>query len=220
MTSHSKRASGSAFTEDQASVPAPTVRSSDPSSHLDSGDVGTHGITLVIYNARVWTADPDKPKASAVAFGRPATASTSGNGNAAHSSLTHKGAVVVAVGNDEEILALASPQTRLHDAKQQFLCPGFIDSHIHFWMGGARLVGVQLNGCKSATEFVERIRDFALTIPKGEWIYGGDWDHQQVRPSCVVWLLQRNADTLSRMTFFFFWYMIVGCSQASRQAND
>jgi predicted amidohydrolase YtcJ len=57
--------------------------------------------------------------------------------------------------------------------------PGFIDSHVHFITGGFRLASVQLRDAKTPQEFISRIKAYALTVPAGTWITGGDWDHQQ-----------------------------------------
>ena len=45
-------------------------------------------------------------------------------------------------------------------------------------MGGERLISVQLANCPSKEEFVKRIKEHALQRKEGEWITGGDWDHE------------------------------------------
>jgi len=122
-------------------------------------------VTLAIVNARVWTGDPAKPSADAVAVA---------------------GDRIVAVGTNDEIRQVAgvpaAAQARegleLIDAGGQFLVPGFIDTHVHFLEGGSRLASVQLRDASTREEFVERIGAFARTVPAGTWITGGDWDHQ------------------------------------------
>jgi predicted amidohydrolase YtcJ len=57
------------------------------------------------------------------------------------------------------------------------MTPGFIDSHIHFLMGGERLSSVKLRDVKSKQEFIDSIGAYAKTLKEGEWIIGGDWDH-------------------------------------------
>jgi predicted amidohydrolase YtcJ len=74
---------------------------------------------------------------------------------------------------------MAVATTRVIDAKGQMLVPGFHDAHVHFIDGGFRLASVQLRDAKTPAEFVARIKAFAATVPKGTWITGGDWDHQQ-----------------------------------------
>jgi predicted amidohydrolase YtcJ len=113
-------------------------------------------VTSAIVNATVWTGDPAKATAQAVAIA---------------------GDRIVAVGSNDEIRKMAG-SAEVIDAGGQFLVPGFIDSHIHFLDGGARLASVQLRDAKTRDEFAVRIGAFAKTVPAGTWITGGDWDHQ------------------------------------------
>jgi len=113
--------------------------------------------TLAIVNARVWTADPRRPWAEAVAV---------------------SGERISAVGSSAEIRKLASPATRVIDAHGQLVTPGFIDSHVHFMNGGFGLTSVQLRDAKTKDEFIRRIKEHASTLPKGAWMLEGNWDHQ------------------------------------------
>ena len=120
--------------------------------------------TLVLVNGRIWTGDPARPWAEALAAA---------------------GDRLAAVGSNAEVERLATtggaatgrPLQRL-DAGGALVVPGFIDSHVHFLIGGLRLTEVQLRDAKSRADFVERIRAYAASVPKGTWITGGDWDHQ------------------------------------------
>jgi predicted amidohydrolase YtcJ len=56
--------------------------------------------------------------------------------------------------------------------------PGFTDSHVHFIEGGQTLLSVQLHGAQTPAEFTARIAAKARELPEGEWILGGNWDHQ------------------------------------------
>jgi predicted amidohydrolase YtcJ len=120
----------------------------------------THGVTLAIVNARVWTANPKQPWASAIAVSDDR---------------------IVAVGSGAEIskLVKSAPGARVIDAKGGLVTPGFIDSHVHFIDGGFRLSSVQLRDARTPEEFVARIKAYAATVSPGTWITGGDWDHQQ-----------------------------------------
>lgn len=113
--------------------------------------------SLAIVNARVWTGDPRRPWADAVAIA---------------------GDRIAAVGSSAEIQKLASPSTRVIDAKGQMMVPGFIDSHVHFMSGGFGLTSVQLRDAKSKEEFIARIKAHAATLPSGAWMLEGNWDHQ------------------------------------------
>ena len=113
---------------------------------------------LIIINANIHTMDTRQPTAQAVAI--------SGNR-------------IVAVGTSNEIKKLAGPQTRVIDAHNQLVLPGFNDSHVHFLSGGFQLSSVDLRDANSPEEFAERIRIFAEKLPAGRWITGGDWDHER-----------------------------------------
>ncbi|HEY0994376.1 MAG TPA: amidohydrolase [Gemmatimonadaceae bacterium] len=116
------------------------------------------GPTLAVVNAQVWTGDPRRPWATALAA---------------------SGDRLVAVGSTAEVRKLVRPGTRVVDGGGRMVVPGFIDAHVHFLEGGFRLSSVQLRDAKTPAEFTARIRAFAATVPKGAWIVGGDWDHEQ-----------------------------------------
>jgi predicted amidohydrolase YtcJ len=117
--------------------------------------VASMAVSLVIVNARIWTGDPRRPWADAIAI---------------------DGERIAAVGSSAEIRKLAG-DARVIDAGGAMVVPGFIDAHVHFLAGGHRLASVQLRDARTRAEFVARIRAFAATVPKGTWITGGDWDH-------------------------------------------
>lgn len=88
-----------------------------------------------------------------------------------------RGDRIEAVGSAEEIEALAGPDTRRIDLNGRTLLPGFMDSHTHFIDGGFELASVHLRDASTPQEFVRRIAERARSRP-GEWILGGQWDHQ------------------------------------------
>ena len=114
-------------------------------------------ISLAIVNARVWTGDAKKPWADAVAV---------------------DGAHIAAVGSSAEIRKLAGTKARLIDAHGAMVVPGFTDAHVHFIDGGYALQSVKLRDAKTKAEFIQRIAAYAKTIPAGQWILNGDWDHE------------------------------------------
>jgi len=113
---------------------------------------------LIIFNAKIHTMDQSQPIAEAVAI---------------------YGNRIVAVGTTKDIKKLAGTNTKQIDGKGQAVLPGFNDAHVHFMSGGFQLSSVDLRDANTPQEFAERIRDFAVKLPEGRWITGGDWDHER-----------------------------------------
>ena len=111
---------------------------------------------IVVKNAKVWTGNPAQSEAEAIAI---------------------KGDRLIFVGNTEGVQAFIGDKTQVIDAKGMMLTPGFIDCHVHINEGGTGLASVQLRDATTKQMFIQRIEDFAKTLPKGAWITGGSWDH-------------------------------------------
>ena len=113
--------------------------------------------TLVVYG-RVWTGDSTRPWAEAVAA---------------------SGDSIVAVGDSATIARLVGPDTRVLANGAAMVAPGFMDGHLHFVDGGFQLASVDLRPANSPQEFIARLKAFASERRPGEWILGGDWDHER-----------------------------------------
>ena len=113
-------------------------------------------VTMALVNARIWTGNPARPWADALAA---------------------RGDRLVAVGSSAEVQKLVSGDTHVVDAHGAFVTPGFIDSHLHFIIGGFALRSVQLRDAATPAEFTRRVSAFAAAQPAGAWITGGEWDH-------------------------------------------
>lgn len=113
---------------------------------------------LVLVSAKIWTGDPARPSAEALAVA---------------------GGRIVAVGSGGEIAKLRGRDTRVIDGGGRRVVPGFIDSHTHMSMGGFNLLAVDLRGTRDEAEFTRKLAEFANTRPPGRWITDGAWDHQQ-----------------------------------------
>ena len=117
---------------------------------------------LVITNAKVHTMDAKHAMAMSVAV---------------------VGNKIVAVGSDADTKSMIGTKTRVIDAKGKVVTPGFNDAHVHFMETGQQLSSVDLRSAKSPEEFVQRIKDFAAKLPKGRWVLGGQWDHENWKPN-------------------------------------
>jgi predicted amidohydrolase YtcJ len=112
---------------------------------------------LVVYG-RVWTGDSTQPWAGGVAIA---------------------GDTVQAVGDSAAIARLAGPSTRVLANGAAMVVPGFMDGHLHFTDGGFQLASVDLRPAGSPEDFIARLKAYALERRPGEWILGGDWDHER-----------------------------------------
>lgn len=112
---------------------------------------------LIVTHSKIWTGNPEQPFAEAIAI---------------------KADTILAVGSNEDILALKSSDTKVVESPGKLILPGFIDSHVHFLTGGFGLSSVQLKDAATKDEFIGRIREFAKTMKPGEWMLEGNWDHE------------------------------------------
>lgn len=99
---------------------------------------------LAILNGRVLTMDPATPSASALAV--------SGNR-------------IIAVGSDEDISAMCSPQTRRIDAQGATVMPGMVEAHIHLFAGAFGLRLLQLDGVQGMEPLRQKVRAYAEANP-------------------------------------------------------
>jgi predicted amidohydrolase YtcJ len=109
---------------------------------------------LLLVNGRVYTVDPERPWAEAVAI---------------------RGDRIAAVGPSAGLRRLAGKGTRVIDLRGAFVSPGFNDAHVHIDSTGALLTGVNLLDVHERARFVERMAGAAARLPKGSWITRGDW---------------------------------------------
>ncbi|MBM4185826.1 MAG: amidohydrolase [Gemmatimonadetes bacterium] len=110
--------------------------------------------SIVVRDARIWTADSSRPWASAVAIA---------------------GDRILAVGNPVDLARHIGPGTRVVRAPGRLITPGFIDNHTHFNSAGALLLGVNLLDVADAPSLIRRVREAAARLTPGAWMLGGDW---------------------------------------------
>lgn len=82
---------------------------------------------------------------------------------------------IFAIGSQADIDALNLKADTLIDLAGQFVYPGLIDAHCHFYGLGQQLQRVDLVGTKSYLEVLERVKEFQLANNKS-FIIGRGWD--------------------------------------------
>jgi predicted amidohydrolase YtcJ len=108
---------------------------------------------MVVTGARIYTVDPKRPTASALAV---------------------KNGRIVYVGDDaSDYLRAGTPHI---DARGATIVPGFIDSHAHMEGLGDELETFDLREARSVSEVVAAVRRAAAGRKPGEWIRGRGWD--------------------------------------------
>lgn len=122
--------------------------------------------TLLIRNARVYTLDPERPWAEALAI---------------------VGNRVAWLGSNAEAVAWRGPATREVDGAGGMLLPGFIDSHYHLLLGSRRLAGLKLSDPdETIASFQQRLRDYAASAPDVPWIRVHGWQYRMFGPGQAI----------------------------------
>lgn len=114
-------------------------------------------VDLIVHHATIYTVDSAFSTAEAMAI-------TDGK--------------IVAIGSNNEILKKFSAREAI-DAEGKIIYPGFIDAHSHFIGYGKSLFQVNLFGCNSWTEVLQRVQKFAAEHPDEKWIRGRGWDQNK-----------------------------------------
>lgn len=109
---------------------------------------------LVFRNGKVFTADPERPFADAVA--------TSADR-------------VAAVGDSAEIASLAGPLSEVIDLNGALVTPGFIDAHVHPATSGLDRLRINFEDCNDARDAVDTIAAYAAAQSDQEWLVGAGW---------------------------------------------
>jgi predicted amidohydrolase YtcJ len=86
-----------------------------------------------------------------------------------------RGGSVIAVGDDEEVRALAGPRTRAVNLRGRLALPAFGDSHIHAISGGLESLRCNMLGLKTRQQCLDRIAAYSATLPPDAWVLGGGW---------------------------------------------
>ncbi|MGD0999029.1 MAG: amidohydrolase family protein [Thermoleophilia bacterium] len=89
---------------------------------------------------------------------------------------------IIAVGPTRTIEQLRRSTTEVVDLAGRTVLPGFIDSHVHFFLTAASYRSAQLDEAGSIAEVCRLVGEQAAKIPPGEWVYGFN---------CPAWTIGR-----------------------------
>src|SRR5882762_10153837 len=110
---------------------------------------------VILYNGNFWTVDARQPRAQAVAISN---------------------SRFLAIGSNEEVLALAAGNAKKIDLGGKMVLPGFIDAHSHPAEAGLNHLRMVDCDLRSIAEILAALRQQAARIPPGQWILGFKYD--------------------------------------------
>ncbi|CAD5109953.1 amidohydrolase [Zestomonas carbonaria] len=117
---------------------------------------------IIFRNGQITTLDHANPVASAVAI---------------------KDGKFLAVGSDQEIMALAGSATRVVDLKRRSVLPGLFDNHTHVIRGGLNYnLELRWDGVRSLADAMDMLRRQVAITPAPQWVrvVGGFTEQQFV----------------------------------------
>ncbi len=109
---------------------------------------------LIITANTIWTGSDDRSVAEAIAV---------------------RGDRIIAVGSWADIRSYRGPDTKLIDAGDGMVVPGFIDNHTHFNRAGELLMGINLLAVSDTEALREKVAETRNRLPEGMWMTGGMW---------------------------------------------
>lgn len=110
----------------------------------------------ILYNANIYTLDPQNPKATALAI-------DSLNGR------------ILAVGDDQTILSEFENKAKKENMNGLVILPGFTDAHIHLHHYAHSLNNIPLYNI-SKEKCLAFVTEAAKNTPPGKWILGQGWN--------------------------------------------
>ena len=87
-----------------------------------------------------------------------------------------EGGAVAWVGSEGAADAQAGSVARVIDLRGALVTPAFVDAHVHATSAGLALTGLDLSGCASRAELLDRIAGYAAALPEDAVVLGSGWD--------------------------------------------
>jgi len=119
---------------------------------------------ILIVHAKVYTLNPQKPWAQSVAI---------------------RHGKIQAVGSEEEVEKYRGTGTKMVDAEEKLVLPGFCDSHVHFLDGSLALTQANLEEAENLEQIQKILREYAEKHPGNSWILGRGWKYAAFAPETL-----------------------------------
>jgi predicted amidohydrolase YtcJ len=133
---------------DLTAVPSPTGSAARPAPTLAPGEVADS----ILVNGNIVTLDPAGSVAKAVAI---------------------KDGLILYVGNDDDVRALAGDATQIVDATGRTVTPGMIDAHCHVsacGLYGTTYIDINPPAVSSIEDVQAKVAEGVANTPPGEWV--------------------------------------------------
>ncbi len=109
---------------------------------------------MAMFGARIFTADPARPRAEALAIA---------------------GGRICALGTDAEVREHCGLSTEVIDGAGRSVIPGVVDAHAHPPMAGVEMARCDLTGGSTRGDYLALVGEYAAANPGLEWLRGGGW---------------------------------------------
>lgn len=113
---------------------------------------------LILLNGNLHTLDSAQPRATAIVL---------------------RDDEILYVGDDATAQTFREHDSESIDLQNKLTLPAFTDAHLHFTGFAQTLENVNLVGCRSLEEAVERVRERVAQTPRDVLIWGGGWNETE-----------------------------------------
>jgi len=154
---------------------------------------------LVVRNGRIYTGDPRRPYAGAIAI---------------------RDGRLLAVGDDYGMARHITRATRVVDVMGHRVIPGLIDAHMHVIRTGLHyLLELRWDGVRSLRQALAMLRDQVTRTPPGQWVrVVGGWSKEQFAEQRLPTMGELNAAAPDTPVMITHLYQSVLLNRAALQA--
>jgi len=104
---------------------------------------------------------------------------TEGMASSRRGAVAVAGGRIVAVGDQDDVVALRGPRTEVVDLAGGLLLPGFQDAHVHPIAAGVDMLRCDVHASTSTDETLRLVAAYAASHPDVAWVAGGGWSMDQ-----------------------------------------